>query len=67
MEKSRHPCAAVPTARQRNRKRLQSTRWEVWLFLGLAIYLVTRLVALDKFPIYFFSDEALQTLQRHAC
>ena len=41
----------------------QSTRWEVWLFLlGLAIYLVTRLVALDKFPIYFFSDEALQTL-----
>lgn len=29
---------------------------------GLAFYLLTRLIALDKFPIYFFSDEAIQTL-----
>ena len=38
-------------------------RREWWLFAGgLALYLLTRLVALDKFPIYFFSDEAIQTL-----
>ena len=30
--------------------------------LGLALYLLTRFVALDKFPIYFFSDEAIQTM-----
>lgn len=33
-----------------------------WLFWGaLALYLLTRLVGLTKFPIYFFVDEALQT------
>lgn len=30
--------------------------------LGLALYLLTRFIALDKFPIYFFSDEAIQTM-----
>ena len=30
--------------------------------LGLGLYLLTRFVALDKFPIYFFSDEAIQTM-----
>ena len=30
--------------------------------LGLALYLLMRFVALDKFPIYFFSDEAIQTM-----
>jgi 4-amino-4-deoxy-L-arabinose transferase-like glycosyltransferase len=30
--------------------------------LGLAVYLVIRLVRLDDFPIYFFADEAVQTL-----
>ena len=29
---------------------------------GLALYLLTRFIALDKFPIYFFSDEAIQTM-----
>lgn len=34
-----------------------------WLFAaGLLLYLLTRFIALDKFPIYFFSDEAIQTL-----
>lgn len=34
-----------------------------WLFIcGIAFYLFTRLVAIEKFPIYFFSDEAIQTL-----
>jgi hypothetical protein len=31
-------------------------------WLGLGLCLLTRFVALDKFPIYFFSDEAIQTM-----
>ena len=30
--------------------------------LGMALYFLTRFIALDKFPIYFFSDEAIQTM-----
>jgi hypothetical protein len=34
-----------------------------WLFIGaVLIYLVTRLIALESFPIYFFTDEAVQTI-----
>lgn len=34
-----------------------------WLFIGaLLIYLLTRLIALESFPIYFFTDEAVQTV-----
>lgn len=34
-----------------------------WLFFGaLIVYLATRLIGLDRFPIYFFTDEANQTL-----
>jgi hypothetical protein len=34
-----------------------------WLFVGaVLVYLVTRLIALDSFPIYFFTDEAVQTI-----
>lgn len=34
-----------------------------WLFFSsLIIYLVTRLIGLTQFPIYFFTDEAIQTL-----
>lgn len=37
--------------------------WEFWLFIvGLGLYLFTRFIALDKFPIYFFTDEAIQTM-----
>jgi hypothetical protein len=53
------------------RPRLQQA-WEkfrAWLtwekaFLGLAIfvYLLTRLIRITDFPIYFFTDEAIQTL-----
>ncbi len=36
---------------------------EIYFFLtAMGIYLLTRLWALDKFPIYFFGDEAVQTL-----
>jgi hypothetical protein len=34
----------------------------VLFVLSLAVYLVTRLVGLDRFPIYFFTDEAAQTM-----
>lgn len=34
-----------------------------WLFIAaLLIYFVTRLVSLSSFPIYFFTDEAVQTV-----
>lgn len=37
--------------------------WSEALFLfGIFVYLLTRFIALDSFPIYFFSDEAIQTL-----
>ena len=45
-----------------------ASRFEVhhlgaWLFgFAIAIYLLTRLIGLDRYPIYFFTDEAIQTL-----
>jgi hypothetical protein len=34
-----------------------------WLFVAsLGVYLTTRLASLDSFPIYFFTDEAIQTV-----
>jgi 4-amino-4-deoxy-L-arabinose transferase-like glycosyltransferase len=42
--------------------RLQQYNLATWLFiLAIATYLVTRLVGLTQFPIYFFTDEAIQT------
>ena len=39
-------------------------RLSTWLFLlALAVYLLTRLIRLPDFPIYFFTDEAIQTQQ----
>lgn len=35
---------------------------QILFLLGMAFYLLTRFIALDKFPIYFFSDEAIQTM-----
>src|SRR6266498_2173108 len=33
-----------------------------WLFIfAVTIYLVTRLIGLTRFPIYFFTDEAIQS------
>ncbi|MBG0788191.1 MAG: glycosyltransferase family 39 protein [Anaerolineaceae bacterium] len=41
-----------------------SSRLGSWLFLlGIAVYLFTRLIRLADFPIYFFTDEAIQTQQ----
>ncbi|MCX8025099.1 MAG: glycosyltransferase family 39 protein, partial [Thermanaerothrix sp.] len=47
----------------RLRARLQALPWTgVLIILAVAFYAFTRLVGLDRFPIYFFSDEAVQTL-----
>jgi len=44
-------------------QRLRKLSWQEWAFaLGMLLYLATRLVQLDKFPIYFFTDEAVQTM-----
>ncbi len=41
-----------------------SVRWPAWLFAAaLIIYLITRLVSLADFPIYFFTDEAVQAVR----
>jgi len=38
-------------------------QWEWWLFAAaLIIYALTRLIGLEDFPLYFFVDEAVQTL-----
>ncbi len=42
----------------------RTDRLAAWLFLlALAIYLLTRLIGLAEFPIYFFTDEAIQSQQ----
>jgi hypothetical protein len=44
-------------------QRFCNLSWQEWAFaLGLVLYLATRLIQLDKFPIYFFTDEAIQTM-----
>ena len=43
--------------------RLQAASLARWGFgLALGVYLATRLIGLEDFPIYFFTDEAVQTL-----
>ena len=53
--------AAAPTLRARARAWLAA--WPAWLMGGsILTYLITRLVGLNRFPIYFFTDEAVQTM-----
>jgi hypothetical protein len=43
--------------------RLQAVSLAPWGFgLALGVYLATRLIGLEEFPIYFFTDEAVQTV-----
>ncbi|MCC7117180.1 MAG: glycosyltransferase family 39 protein [Anaerolineales bacterium] len=43
-------------------QRLKQRDLAFWLFLlALGLYLATRLIGLTHFPIYFFTDEAIQT------
>ena len=61
-----HPLARLaPALRAWNRAqaRLRAADLAAWLFAGaLAVYTLTRLIGLTDFPIYFFSDEAIQTV-----
>lgn len=34
----------------------------IFMVIAMAVYLTVRLVGLDSFPIYFFTDEAIQTV-----
>jgi 4-amino-4-deoxy-L-arabinose transferase-like glycosyltransferase len=58
---------AVPAVKPKIRlealkSRLQTYDLAMWLFIfAVAIYLVTRLIGLTQFPIYFFTDEAIQS------
>ena len=45
--------------------KIQAGSWsleKVLFILAILVYLVTHLVKLDAFPIYFFTDEAVQTM-----
>jgi hypothetical protein len=55
---------AASVAPARWRARVAAIWRPEWLAfgLGLLLYGVTRLVALDRFPIFFFTDEAIQPL-----
>ena len=45
------------------KSRLRGYDLATWLFISAAaVYLLTRLIGLTRFPIYFFTDEAIQTL-----
>ena len=49
--------------KQKERAGLRGWGVENWLFTaGLVLYLLTRFIQLDRFPIYFFTDEAVQTM-----
>ncbi len=53
-------------AEMQSRSKSSTTAQRDWLpiavfFIGLLAYLLTRLIRLPDFPIYFFSDEAIQT------
>lgn len=46
-----------------NRYTAKKTSWQTWLIVAaLAVYLLTRFIGLDSYPIYFFTDEAVQTV-----
>ena len=48
---------------QKGTNLLKKLRWEdVLLIVSLLLYLFSRLIALENFPIYFFTDEAAQTV-----
>lgn len=44
------------------KSRLQRYNLATWLFVfAVGIYLITRLIGLTRYPIYFFTDEAIQS------
>ncbi|MDY6873257.1 MAG: glycosyltransferase family 39 protein [Chloroflexota bacterium] len=58
------PEIPLPQTAQNSGPDRRKDRRVLWLFLlSLAVYLLTRLIRLPDFPIYFFTDEAIQTQQ----
>ncbi|MCB2213778.1 glycosyltransferase family 39 protein [bacterium] len=58
------PETPAPQTPSNNTPNRRQGRHALWLFLlSLVIYLLTRLIRLPDFPIYFFTDEAIQTQQ----
>lgn len=42
---------------------LTTFRWPIWLLIAaIVLYLTSRLIGLAHFPIFFFTDEAIQTV-----
>ncbi len=53
----------APQPRRRQLGSFGTPGWAIWLFAAaLAVYLAIRLIGLAHFPIYFFTDEAIQTV-----
>ncbi|OGN80808.1 MAG: hypothetical protein A2X24_02415 [Chloroflexi bacterium GWB2_54_36] len=53
----------APQPRRRPIGSIRTPGWGIWLFAAaLAVYLAMRLIGLAHFPIYFFTDEAIQTV-----
>ncbi len=56
----RDPSAPIEKAATNRNGPERPSPWDNWLFaLALAVFLGTRLVGLEKFPIFFFCDEAI--------
>jgi len=63
MEGDSEPVHDQPQPKLTLTQKLHELSWQEWAFaLGILLYLATRLIQLDKFPIYFFTDEAVQTM-----
>ena len=61
---SAKPSFNLGKALQSTWKGLRASGWEGALMgLALLLYLVVRLIQIDDYPIYFFTDEAVQTVQ----
>ncbi len=60
---SSHPGQRFSPSLIRSKLHRSNHAWDTGLFgLSVVIYLATRLIGLARFPIYFFSDEAVQVV-----
>jgi 4-amino-4-deoxy-L-arabinose transferase-like glycosyltransferase len=56
------PVSTLLTKLDALKNHLKTYDLATWIFISaVAIYLITRLIGLTRFPIYFFTDEAIQT------
>src|SRR5260370_39844521 len=55
-----HPASTLRARFDALKNYLKTYDLAMWLFIfAVAIYLITRLIGLTRFPIYFFTDEAI--------